>query len=190
MDEPLPRRDLRTTLLWMGMLVAIFVGAWFWNGVAKYPEATAQLVSLGFALCLLVLSAIDLDRFLLPDMLTLPLIISGVIWTGFVQDELLLSTLGAAIGYASLAGLAWAWKRWRGEWGMGLGDAKLLAGLGAWLTAIQLPYLLLVASGLGLLVVLSVRIATQGNENEKFLPFGPFLCAAAWALWCAPNISV
>lgn len=189
-NEPLPRRELRTTLIWLGLLIIAFVIAWIWNGAAKHSTPADQIVSLGFAVCLLILSAIDLDRFLLPDALTLPLIISGVAWTGFVHQNLFLSTLGAAIGYGGLAGLAWAWRRWRGEWGMGLGDAKLLAALGAWLTAVKLPFLLLLASGFGLLIAVSVRIAPQARESEKILPFGPFLCGSGWVLWCAPNISV
>lgn len=189
-NDPVQRRELRTTLLWLGLLTLAFAAAWIWNGAAKHSAPVNQIVSFGFALCLLILSAIDLDRFLLPDALTLPLIVSGVVWTGFVQQNLFLSTLGAAIGYACLAGLAWAWRRWRGEWGLGLGDAKLLAALGAWLTALQLPFLLLLASGLGLFIAVSVRIATQAKDSQKILPFGPFLCASGWALWCAPNISV
>ena len=190
MTEPLQRRDLRTTLVWMAVLFAAFAAAWVWNGAAKHATIPSQIVSLGFALSLLSLSAIDLDRFMLPDFLTLPLIVIGVVWTGFVQDQLLLSTLGAAIGYGSLAGLAWAWQRWRGEWGMGLGDAKLLAALGAWLTALLLPYILLLASGFGLLIALSVRIATPAKKSNFIFPFGPALSGAGWVLWCAPNISV
>lgn len=190
MTEGLPRRAMRTTLVWMAVLAVLFVAAWIWNGSTKYSSPTAQLVSLWLGLALIALSAIDLDRYLLPDWLTLPLIVSGVIWAGVLQGAILMSTLGAVIGYGAIAGLGWAWQKWRGEWGIGLGDAKLLAALGAWLGVLNLPFLLLVASGIGLVIAGSVRIATRGTNSKFVLPFGPFLCVSGWLIWCAPKISV
>lgn len=153
------------------------------------------LVWCGFCAVLLALALIDCDTTLLPDSLTQPLVWSGLGgaalgWTG---TSLVDAFWGAATGYLSLWLLASSFRWITGREGMGHGDFKLLAALGAWLGWAALPPLLLLASSLGALVGLVLlgrqrRAAARGTENEPaqetplYIPFGPFLAVAGLAL--------
>ena len=131
--------------------------------------------------CFLVaLSGIDLRTQLLPDQLTLPLM-----WLGLVAslDSLYMpakpALLGAILGYASLWSVWWLFKQLTGKEGMGHGDFKLLAALGAWTgLAGVLPTILL--SSLVGAVVGSIWLATQGKDKATPIPFGPYLAIAGW----------
>jgi leader peptidase (prepilin peptidase)/N-methyltransferase len=136
---------------------------------------------------LLALAAIDLVDWTLPDSLTLPLLLAGLL-LAIGGDAAGLSALatpleaaaGAALGYGSLAGLAYVYRRIRGREGLGLGDAKLLAAAGAWLGPGPLPTLLLAAALLGLVMAISYR---KPLRAETALPFGPPLALAFWATY-------
>lgn len=180
------RRPVWQTASWLLFMGVSFAVIWALWGQGRYETQAARLVSAGFALVLLGLSAIDLDRYILPDLLTWPLVVAGLVWTGYFGDMLIWSGLGAGLGYGVIAGLAWYWRSRKGQEGIGLGDAKLAAGLGAWLGAASLPHLFLVASALALIVAFGLRIRSADRNPQLFVPFGPFLCSAGWALWCAP----
>lgn len=159
------------------------------------PEALAWLLC---ASLLLLLSLIDIDTYVLPDTLTLGLLALGLAasamgWTGL---PVWLSALGAMCGYGLLAGVAWAYRRWRGKEGMGMGDAKLLAALGAWLGPLSLPAMLWLSALLGLVwglawrVVVRRRVAQPGEGDappvEGAFPFGPALAMAALVVALTP----
>ena len=141
---------------------------------------------------LLALAWIDARHFLLPDVLTLPLLLAGlaacqVLQPWALQDHL----LGAVLGYAVLRAVALAYRALRGRDGMGAGDAKLLAACGAWLGWAALPQVLLLAALLGLGVAGVMRLRGQAVGRTTMLPFGPFLAAACWAVrlsgsWAGP----
>ncbi len=133
---------------------------------------------------LLALGWIDLRSWLLPDALTLPLIIAGLA-AGFMfdPDQLVNRALGAALGYASLMTIAALYRALRGREGLGGGDAKLLAASGAWLGAPALPQVILLAALSALAAAGFLRLAGFRLSIHSALPFGPFLALATWVLW-------
>ena len=142
----------------------------------------AQLQALlwsAFAAVLLALALIDWDTTVLPDALTLPLV-----WTGLVVAALgwtipLSAALwGAVAGYLSLWSVYWLFKLTTGKEGMGYGDFKLLAALGAWLGWQMIVPLLLLASVIGAAVGIAMKVAGTLREG-RYVPFGPFLAGAA-----------
>ncbi|CAB3749900.1 prepilin peptidase [Paraburkholderia solisilvae] len=135
------------------------------------------LASFGLCAALLAMSAIDIDTHLLPDSLTLPLLWAGLILNfGGLYVSLYDAVLGAIAGYLALWCVHWVFKLVRGVEGMGYGDFKLLAALGAWLGWEALPQIILIAAVAGAVVGL---VATwRGRMRfEEPLPFGPFLAA-------------
>ena len=138
-------------------------------------EPTTLLWCAAVAL-MVAMALIDLDTTYLPDDLTLPLIGVGLIgaglgWTGVTLEA---AAWGALAGYASLWLLAYTYKKLRGVQGMGEGDFKLLAGLGALLGWQQLPSIVLLASAVGAVVGIAM-IAFGGHKREVPIPFGPYL---------------
>jgi leader peptidase (prepilin peptidase)/N-methyltransferase len=133
---------------------------------------------------LLALGWIDLRSWLLPDALTLPLIIAGLV-AGFLfnPDQLTDRALGAALGYLTLMAIAALYRTFRGREGLGGGDAKLLAASGAWLGAAVLPEVILFAALSALAAAACLRLAGLRLGIHSALPFGPFLTLATWVLW-------
>ena len=143
--------------------------------------------AVALAAALILLSTIDAATQRLPDVLTLPLIGAGLIWSGGIGwSALFLSVLGAVFGYAIIAGLNWYWRTQRGVDGIGLGDAKLLAAGGAWCSVMGLPFILLISSAAGLLVS-ALTLKAFGTETRPMrttrIPFGPFLALGIWIVW-------
>jgi leader peptidase (prepilin peptidase)/N-methyltransferase len=133
---------------------------------------------------LLALGWIDLRCWLLPDALTLPLIIAGLAAAFlFNPDQLTDRALGTALGYFSLMAIAALYRRLRGREGLGGGDAKLLAASGAWLGAAALPQVILLAALSALAAAGFLRLAGIRLGIHSALPFGPFLALATWILW-------
>jgi len=142
----------------------------------------------GFGACLLscflvALSGIDLRTQLLPDSLTLPLM-----WLGLVAslDNLFMpakpALLGAIAGYVSLWSVWWLFKQVTGKEGMGHGDFKLLAALGAWVGLAGVLPIILLSSLVGA-VVGSIWLAVKGRDRATPIPFGPYLAAAGWIVF-------
>ena len=135
---------------------------------------------------LLVLAVIDARTTLLPDSLTLPLIWGGLLAAllGWSSVSLSDAVVGAMAGYMSLWSVYWAFKLITGRDGMGYGDFKLFAALGAWLGWSQLPLIILLASVVGAVVGIGLMIAKRAGRDLQ-LPFGPYLAAAGWIalLW-------
>lgn len=132
-----------------------------------------------------LLALIDLNTQQLPDRLTLPLLWVGLAWHIYSQPVFLQqAVLGAMAGYLVLWACHWLFFFATGRQGLGYGDFKLLAALGAWVGWIALPVVLLVASLLGLLAVLLRRVC-YGLPWSQRLPFGPALALAGWGalLW-------
>jgi leader peptidase (prepilin peptidase) / N-methyltransferase len=139
---------------------------------------------------LLTLGWIDVRRGLLPDALTLPLVLAGLTAAAALDpDRLTDRALGAAIGYLSLIAIAMLYRWWRGRDGLGRGDAKLLAASGAWLGAAALPQVILWAALAALAAALCLRLAGTRLSAHSALPFGPFLALATWLLWLSGSFS-
>ena len=147
-------------------------------------ELEAVLLSSLLALALALLSAIDLAEYRLPDALTLPLTALGLAATPLLQEaSLWWQAASALIGFAVLAGAAFAYARLRGRAGLGMGDAKLLAAAGAWLGAQALPSVLLLACGAALVGLLIRGWRTGSLSATSRVPFGPFLAFGIWLVW-------
>ena len=136
---------------------------------------------------LLALGWIDARHWLLPDALTLPLVVAGLAAALALDPADFAARLfGAVAGYLALRGVAWLYRRWRGRDGLGEGDAKLLAAAGAWVGAAALPQVILIAALAGLLAALCLRLAGVRLGPASALPFGPFLALATWLVWLEP----
>jgi leader peptidase (prepilin peptidase)/N-methyltransferase len=124
---------------------------------------------------LLALTAIDIDTQLLPDDITLPLLWTGLLFNMSVTFVNLPSAvLGAVFGYLILWGVYWLFKLVTGKEGMGYGDFKLLAALGAWLGWQMLPLIILLSSLVGAVVGITLIVAMKHGRNIP-IPFGPYL---------------
>ncbi|SDX94221.1 type 4 prepilin peptidase 1 Aspartic peptidase. MEROPS family A24A [Collimonas sp. OK242] len=136
------------------------------------------LSTLVFVYLLIAMTFIDADTQLLPDDLTLPLLWIGLLLnlSGLfvpLQD----AVIGAAAGYLSLWAIYWAFKLLTGKEGMGYGDFKLLAALGAWLGWKMLPIIILLSSLVGAAVGIALIVFTR-RGRDKPIPFGPYLAGA------------
>ena len=134
-----------------------------------------------FTFALISATFIDLDTMLLPDQITLPLVWSGITLALFGISPITLqdSVIGAMVGYLALWSVYWLFKLLTGKEGMGYGDFKLLAALGAWLGWQHLPMIILLSSLVGLVFgLIQLRLKQQGID--KAFPFGPYLAIAGW----------
>jgi leader peptidase (prepilin peptidase)/N-methyltransferase len=154
-------------------LLSTLVAWHFGFGLAGFAAIVATWL-------LIAMTFIDLDTMLLPDQLTLSLLWLGLILSiesPFVSSQDAL--IGAAVGYLSLWSLYWAFKLLTGKEGMGYGDFKLLAAIGAWVGWQHLPVVILLSSFVG--AVAGVTLLTiQGKDRNQPIPFGPYLAAAGW----------
>ena len=146
-----------------------------------FPPNWYGLALLFFTFTLVAATFIDLDTMLLPDQLTLPLMWGGLALSAFGISPISLhdAIIGAMAGYLCLWSVFWAFKLLTGKDGMGYGDFKLLAALGAWLGWQQLPLLILLSSVVGLIFGL-VQLRLQKKGIEKAFPFGPYLAISGW----------
>ncbi|MBT8353661.1 MAG: prepilin peptidase [Xanthomonadales bacterium] len=129
---------------------------------------------------LITLTGIDFDRQLLPDNLTLPLLWSGILLANHdVHTDLSSSVFGAIAGYLVLWSIYHLFRLMTGKEGMGYGDFKLLAALGAWMGWQMLPLIILLSSVVGALTGL-IMMSTGRLQKDQPLPFGPFIAAAGW----------
>lgn len=139
---------------------------------------------------LVALAFIDLDTQLLPDTLTLPLLWAGLtfnLWGTF--SELHGAVIGAIAGYLALWAVYWVFKMATGKEGMGHGDFKLLAALGAWMGWKILPAVIFLSSVVGAAVGIALILAARHGRNVP-IPFGPYLAAAgALALFWGPSLT-
>ncbi|WP_440892804.1 A24 family peptidase [Aeromonas dhakensis] len=152
---------------------------------ATFPPGWGLLAALLLTWVLVALTFIDLDKMLLPDQLTLPLLWGGLLFNlagGFVP--LADAVIGAMVGYLVLWSLYWAFKLLTGKEGMGYGDFKLLAALGAWLGWQALPIVLLLSSLVGAIIGISLILLRNHHQGNP-IPFGPYLAIAGWIalLW-------
>ena len=150
--------------------------AWRWGA------SLTTLVWCGFSAALLVLALIDWDTTLLPDDITLPLLWAGLIAAALrwnVAVSLPDALWGAVAGYLSLWLVFWAFKLATGKEGMGYGDFKLFAALGAWFGWPALVPMILMASVIGAVIGIAMKFTT-GLRDGGIIPFGPFLAGAGF----------
>ncbi|PMN68585.1 prepilin peptidase [Enterovibrio norvegicus] len=157
-------------------------------GLTAYfiPGSYWSLAAIGFTFVLIALCFIDIDTMLLPDQMTLPLMWAGLLaaLVGISPLSIEEALIGAMAGYLSLWSVFQLFKLLTGKEGMGYGDFKLLAALGAWLGWQQLPFVILVASFTGAIAGL-ILMRVKGTGKETPFSFGPYLAIAGWIslLW-------
>ncbi len=174
---------------WRYPLVEALTGILFAWVVARHGSGMAGLAGCGLAAALVTLAFIDWDTTLLPDDITLPLTWAGLIVAalGWSATGLADSLWGAVAGYLSLWLVYWAFKLATGKEGMGYGDFKLFAALGAWFGWQALIPMILLASLSGAVVGIALKL-DGGLREGGYLPFGPFLALGGlWALLFDPD---
>jgi len=146
-----------------------------------YGGASLTLLAvLLFTWTLLALTMIDIDTMLLPDSLTLPLLWLGLLCNLFgMFTDLQSAVVGAMAGYGILWSIFWLFKLVTGKEGMGYGDFKLLAALGAWLGWQALPMIILLSSFVGAALGIVIMVAQKRGKDIP-MPFGPYLAIAGW----------
>ena len=148
--------------------------AWF------FPASPALLGAMLLTWALIALTMIDIDHQLLPDDITLPLLWLGLLLNLFgTFASLGDAVIGAMAGYIALWSVYWLFKLLTGKEGMGYGDFKLLAALGAWFGWQVLPLIILLSSLVGAIVGVGLMVARNQGKDIP-IPFGPYLAAAGW----------
>ncbi|MES2957100.1 MAG: A24 family peptidase [Pseudomonadota bacterium] len=181
-SAPIPAR-YPLVELGTGLLFALL--AW------RFGPQPVVLVWCGFVAALVAMAGIDWDTTLLPDSLTLPLLWAGLIAAALGWTLPLSTALwGAVFGYLALWSVYWLFKLTTGKEGMGAGDFKLLAALGAWLGWQMLLPIVLAASLIGALVGIGMKFS-GGLRDGRYVPFGPFLAGAGLVVLFAgaPRVS-
>lgn len=170
-------------------LVEVLTGALCFLVAYQFGFSYFAIALLFFTFVLIAATFIDLDTMLLPDSLTLPLTWFGItlallqISPVSLQD----SVIGAIAGYLSLWSVYWLFKLVTGKEGMGYGDFKLLAALGAWFGWQYLPMIILLSSFVGVIFgIIQLRLKQQGID--KAFPFGPYLAIAGWICMMWGNV--
>lgn len=203
--RPLSARDLIPLLSWaVTGAKCRYCGAelgWFYPAVelAAATIAVAAVVLIGdpvsvwlacgFGWSLLCLSWIDAETLLLPDVITLPLVLAGLaaaIPAG--QEGMLDAGIGAAAGYGVLWLVGRLYQSVSKVQGLGEGDFKLLAAAGAWDGWESLPWILFTASILGLAAALAARMTGHEVTRTTRIPFGPFIAAAGWGAYLVQHL--
>ena len=174
-------KQCKTAISWqypgVEMISALLVGLVTW----KFGYSLNTLAASIFALSLLTLTFIDLNTQLLPDDITLPLLWLGLLFnlnTGFTDINS--AVIGAVAGYLILWSVYWLFKLITGKEGMGYGDFKMLAAIGAWFGWTMIPAVILLSSIAGSIIGISLMIFAKREKNTA-IPFGPYLALAGIA---------
>lgn len=179
------RRAAPSVAIGAAVLVVVATSLWL------LPPVKA-LVAMLLGAAMIAIVVVDVRHFIIPDRLSLPAIPLGLLASGSLLDPqrlVLVSSdhlIGMALGGGVLWALRWAYERFRGVEGLGLGDVKLAAAAGAWVGWQGLPNVLLLAAlaGLGLAAVSAIRKGGR-LEAQARIPFGAFLAPALWVVWMA-----
>lgn len=173
---------VRLSVLLIGIVPPLGVGV---VALVNFPDA--PIVALACAVMgwlLLLLAVLDLKYLWLPDRLTVPLGLAGLAANlSGIGPGMDAALIGAVGGFGSLAFVSAAYRRLRGRDGLGGGDPKLLAAIGAWTGWQALPVIVLAAALLGLATALVLAMARRDRLSMLRLPLGAFLAVAAWPVW-------
>lgn len=160
-------------------VVEMATGALFFFCIHRWGVTPTGIAWCVFSAALIALAFIDWDTTLLPDDITLPLMWAGLLASAlqWIQVPLHASVMGAAAGYLSLWLVYWGFKLATGKEGMGYGDFKLFAGLGAWFGWQALVPIILMSSVIGAVIGIAMKFSS-GLREGGYVPFGPFLVGA------------
>ena len=171
-------RTCKVRISAMYPVVELVTALVFAGGVAVYGLSPLLVVRLAFASALVVLFAIDLEHQILPNVITLPGIAAGLAASWFLPPGWLSALIGAAVGGGILLAIAEAYYRVRGQEGLGMGDVKMLAMIGAFLGWPLMILTLVLASFAGSIVGVGL-LTTRRGGMQAALPFGTFLALGA-----------
>ena len=162
--------------------IELITGLLFFYCIWRWGLTPTGLAWCGFSATLLSLSMIDWDTTLLPDDITLPLLWAGLLLAALkiTNTSLESAVWGSAAGYFSLWLIYWIFKLITGKEGMGYGDFKLFAALGAWFGAQALIPIILIASVIGAIIGIALKFLSKLREGG-YIPFGPFLGLAGFS---------
>lgn len=188
-DEQVPSfgsgSAIRTAVLMIFAALAIAA----WAQAATPPTGLWLTCALGWSL--MTLAAIDIRLFILPDVLTFGLTALGLGATlVFAPDRIDDHVIGAALGFILFALVRETYRRLRHRDGLGLGDAKLMGAIGAWLGWEALPSVVLIAAFGGLLGFAVTGLLRRSFNFNYPLPFGPFLALGAWVIWLHGEVAL
>jgi len=182
-------RGCGSPISWQYPIVELATGLLFAACAWRFGFGLEAMAAITFTGILVALTGIDLRTTLLPDQLTYPLL-----WLGLALSTMTLfvapvsAIFGALVGYLSLWSVYWGFKLLTGKEGMGYGDFKLLAALGAWCGVGAILPIVLMSSFIGAIVG-SLWIGLRGKDRATPIPFGPYLAAAGWVqLMWGPQI--
>jgi leader peptidase (prepilin peptidase)/N-methyltransferase len=186
MEHSTSRARTRRALLVSACFLCVFITIGFLlepETRRDYPELTLTLI---LFLALAVLVFFDLRYYRLPNILTYGLILLGLCYHAASNSESILDALlGTVLGYAIIYAVQLYTRLRTGKPGIGLGDAKLFAASGAWLGALNLPYVFLISSLAALMIVsINALILRSMPRRDLKIAFGPFICLAFWIGWC------
>lgn len=150
----------------------------------RYGPGAQYIIYLAFVSALIVVTFIDLQHQIIPDAISLPGIAAGIAvsLTPWGSVSFVESAIGAAAGGGGLLAVAWGFERLTGKEGMGLGDVKLLAMIGAWIGWRALPFVILSSSLFGIIIGGAALMVTRRGLRAR-IPFGPFLALGALLLF-------
>jgi leader peptidase (prepilin peptidase)/N-methyltransferase len=171
-------RTCGDSISWQYPLIEIVTCAVFVAAAVKFDLSWLLLSRLVFASAMIVLFMIDLEHRLLPNVITLPGIVAGFLFSLLAEPGWLSSLIGMVVGGGVLLGVAWVYERVRHEQGLGMGDVKMLAMIGAFLGWQLMLLTLVFASLLGSVVGVGLIVSRRGDLKSA-LPFGTFLAVAA-----------
>ena len=168
----------KSAISWRYPITELFTGLLFLAAALTFGPTASLIAAVLLISFLIVLTGIDLDTCLLPDSLTLPLLWLGLLVNlGGVFCSLESAVIGAIAGYLTLWSIYWLFKLTTGKEGMGYGDFKLLAALGAWFGWEALPLIIILSSFVGAFIGISL-ILIRRQERDTPMPFGPYLAGA------------
>ena len=161
-------------------ITALVIAIW----AASVTSGWLLVMSCMLGWLLLALAIIDWRFFLLPNVLTISLLTTGFVATSMLNPGTLVDHfIGAIVGFVLLAGLGSLYRLFRARDGLGLGDAKLLGAIGAWVSLDSVPSVLVLAAVTGLIVALGLSVRSREFELTMKVPFGTCLAAAGWLVW-------
>lgn len=177
-------RHCQTEIPWLYPAVEVGCAIGFLAIAGVFPPGQLAAGVALFFWFSMTMSIIDLRTLLLPDKLTLSLLWLGLLFNTFTQFiPVTDAILGAVAGYLSLWCVFWGFKLITGREGLGYGDFKLLAAVGAWCGWQNLPLVLLLASLLGLVYSLAIIVLSRRKRIEQEIAFGPWLALAGWGMF-------
>ena len=170
-------------------LLPIFAALILLAPIVYSSDFDILLISLGLLYALIYLTLFDLREYRLPNIVTYPLILAGIVINGYYSFGVIEHYLiGAIAGYGVIWLLRAYYLKRRSIEAIGLGDAKLLAAAGAWLGWQALPFVLMIASFSAIIIYIFQYLRRKNIDSQTKIPFGPFLCVGFWVLWLAHNM--